>query len=163
MTDTRTLIPAPITAEAFAPYGDVIETTEDGVPFGDHDAQLDLSGGTPRFYIMRLPNRGMRFDRITRHARVTQCLASVGGADWYIAVAAPSDPPGNEPAPDEIQAFRIPGDMAIKLHLGTWHVGPFFTPEEVSFFNLELADTNIVDHQDCDLRSRYGVALMLQP
>ncbi|MEP4378439.1 MAG: ureidoglycolate lyase [Alphaproteobacteria bacterium] len=163
MTNTRTLTPSLITSEAFAPYGDVIEVTEDGVPFGDHDAQLDLSHGTPRFYIMRLPNRGMGFDRITRHKQVTQCLASVGGADWYIAVAAPSDPPGKEPEPDEIRAFRVPGDVAIKLHLGTWHVGPFFTPAEVGFFNLELADTNIVDHQDCDLLSSYGVDLVLQP
>ena len=164
MTNTitaRKLVPAPITSETFAPYGQLIVPTEDGVPFGQDDAQLDLTRGTPRFYIMRLPNRGMGFDRITRHAQVTQCLASVDGVDWYIAVAAPSENPDDEPGPEDITAFHVPGNVAIKLHLGTWHVGPFFTPGDVSFFNLELADTNIVDHQNCDLVARYGVAIEL--
>lgn len=163
MTDTQTLIPALITPEAFAPYGDVIAAGEDGMPFGDHDAQLDLTRGTPRFYIMRLSNRGLGFDRITRHSLVTQCLASVGGAEWFIAVAPPSTNHDDEPTPKDIKAFRVPGDVAVKLHVGTWHVGPFFTAEEVSFFNLELADTNIVDHQNCELTARYGTAMELTP
>lgn len=163
MADTRTLTPTLITTEAFAPYGDVINVMEDGVPFGEQDAQLELTRGTPRLYIMRLPNRGLAFDRITRHTQVTQCLAAVGGADWFIAVAPPSDPHEEEPGPDDIKAFHVPGDMAIKLHLGTWHVGPFFTPAEANFFNLELADTNIVDHQDCDLLASHGVSLNLKP
>jgi len=36
-----------------APRAQVCEAMEDGVPFGDHDAQLKLDQGTPRFYIMR--------------------------------------------------------------------------------------------------------------
>lgn len=31
----------------------------------------------PRFYIMRLPARGLRFHRITYHGKVTQCLGSL--------------------------------------------------------------------------------------
>jgi ureidoglycolate lyase len=52
----------------------------------------------------------------------------------------------------EISPFHRPA----KLHLGTWHVGPFFVPDEVSFFNLELADTNVVDHRNCDLAATHG-------
>jgi len=37
-----------LTPESFAPYGQVIDTQRDGVPFGPHDAQLDLSRGIPR-------------------------------------------------------------------------------------------------------------------
>jgi ureidoglycolate lyase len=164
MTDTQQLqklTAVPVTPEAFAPFGQLIVPTEDGVPFGDEDAQLDLTQGTPRFYIMRLPNRGWVFDRITRHNQVTQCLASVGGADWFIAVSPPSTGAADAPSPASIKAFRIPGDVAIKLHVGTWHVGPFFAPEEVSFFNLELADTNIVDHDNHDLVAAHGVKLEL--
>lgn len=164
MTDTHTIqkiAATPVTAEAFAPYGQLIVPTEDGVPFSSDDAQLDLNRGTPRFYIMRLPNRGWVFEQITRHKQVTQCLASVGGTDWFIAVSPPSGDDGGGPAPDQIRAFRIPGDVAIKLHVGTWHVGPFFAPEVVSFFNLELADTNIVDHENHNLVATHGVALEL--
>lgn len=153
-----------LTPEAFAPFGTVVPPTEDGVPFGDGDARLDLTQGTPRFYCMRIPGRGLVVKQITRHRRVTQTLASAGGEAWWLAVAPPSDLTVDdaEPALADIRAFRIPGDTAVALHTGTWHAGPLF-PEggERSFFNLELADTNVVDHHTCKLTARYGVALAL--
>ena len=153
----------PLTAETFATFGAVIAAAEDGVPFGPQDAQLDLSRGTPRFYNMRLPGRGLRFNRITRHRSVTQVLASVGGFEWLLAVAPPValQDPHAEPLPQDIRAFRIPGDVAVMLHAGTWHAGPLFEAAEMSFFNLELADTNLVDHHSCDLTSRYGLVIQL--
>ena len=156
--EIRLIDVTPLEAEAFAPFGQMIAASEDGVPFGPEDAQLELSRGTPRFYIMRLPAKGIRFSQITRHRDVTQCLASVGGASWLIAVAPPLDlnDPDAEPKLEDIRAFEIPGDAAIKLHQGTWHAGPFFTEPEMSFFNLELADTNQVDHPNCYLDRRYG-------
>lgn len=159
--ETVTLPLHELTEEAFAPFGQIIAPTEDGVPFGPHEAQLELTRGTPRFYIMKLKHRPLMFRQITRHCAVTQCLAAVGGADWLIAVAAPgdADDPDAEPTPDGIVAFRVPGDVGIKLHRGTWHAGPFFEPETVAFFNLELADTNIVDHDNCDLAARYGTVM----
>jgi ureidoglycolate lyase len=153
-----------LSAERFAPYGSVITPMEDGVPFGAQDAQLDLTGGTPRLYAMRIPARGLTFTRITRHRRVTQALASVGGHAWFLGVAPPlalADPQA-EPALDAIRAFRIPGDVAVMLHKGTWHAGPLFEGDAQSFFNLELADTNMVDHHTCDLTARYGCALRLR-
>jgi hypothetical protein len=38
-----------LTPESFAPYGQVIDRQADGVPFGPHDAQLDLRHGIPRY------------------------------------------------------------------------------------------------------------------
>ena len=73
------LHPIPIDAESFALLGQVIAPGEDGALFGPDDAQLVLSNGTPRLYIMRR-SRGLAFDRITRHVRVTQCLAADGRA-----------------------------------------------------------------------------------
>ena len=149
-----------LTSESFAPFGQLIAPIEDGVLFGPDDAQLDLSRGTPRLYIMRLPRKGLRFQQITRHRQVTQCLASVGGKPWFIAVAPAHklDDPDAVPALDDIKAFKIPGNVAIKLHRGSWHAGPFFEDDEISFFNLELADTNEVDHQSCYLDKQYGTA-----
>ena len=79
----------PLTAEAFAPFGSVMAALPDGVPFGPADAPLDLSQGTPRFYVMQLETRGRTVTAITRHRRVTQALASVGGKPWLLAVAPP--------------------------------------------------------------------------
>ena len=42
---------------------------------------------------MTLPNKGMTFDRITHHARVTQCLCGLGPDPWYLAVAKPTYAP----------------------------------------------------------------------
>jgi ureidoglycolate hydrolase len=161
----REIAARPITRAAFAPFGEVIEEIEDGVRFGVEDAKLDLSRGTPRFYIMRLGPREPLVRRLTRHRQVTQCLAAVGGGAWMIAVAPPGavEDERDEPALDAIRAFSIPGNVAIKLHRGAWHAGPFFAGSDMSFFNLELADTNEVDHQNSLLDRRFGVALKLLP
>lgn len=35
----------------------------------------------------------------------------------------------------------------MKLHAGTWHAGPLFdNADHMDFYNLELSDTNVVDH-----------------
>jgi hypothetical protein len=83
-TPTRTidLAVASITADAFAPFGTLIAVADDGKPFGPDEAQLELTRGTPRFYVMRLKRRDKAFTHITRHLSVTQCLASVGGKPW---------------------------------------------------------------------------------
>ncbi len=133
-----------ITKENFAAYGQVITATEDGKPYDQTDAKLDLRNGIPRFYIMQLHRRGRQFHRITRHSRCTQCLGSLFGKQWLLAVAPPSQ--SDRPNLEALRAFEIPGDCFIKLEIGTWHAGPYFDDESISFYNLELSDTNIVDH-----------------
>ncbi len=157
------LIVEPISAAAFSPYGTLIESAEDGKPFGPDEAQLDLARGTPRFYVMRLHHRELTFRHLTRHLSVTQCLASVGGHPWLMAVATPGDPDNPEALADpaSIRAFSIPGNVAVAMHRSTWHVGPFFEAERVDFFNLELADTNLVDHHNCRLDEQFGRAYRL--
>jgi ureidoglycolate lyase len=157
----RDLPVRPLTRESFAPFGDLIAPMDGGAPFGTNDATLDLSRGTPRLYIMRLPGKGLVFRQITRHRAVTQCLAAMGGSSWFIAVAPPirPDDPAAEPALQDIAAFKVPGNMALKLHRGTWHAGPFFEDREISFLNLELSDTNEADHQDSRLAERFGFTL----
>ncbi|BAY29482.1 hypothetical protein NIES2107_13250 [Nostoc carneum NIES-2107] len=134
-----------ITPENFRRYGQVIFASADGKVFDTEDAQLNLQNGTPRFYIMRLHRKGRRFHKITRHVQCTQCLGSLEGKDWLIAVCPPHNDV-NEPALEEIAAFRIPGNCFIKLEVGTWHAGPYFDHEFVDFYNLELSDTNAIDH-----------------
>jgi ureidoglycolate hydrolase len=164
-----------LTAEAFAPFGTVIPPRDHTAQFGPGDAQLELGHGTPRFYTMRLddrPTTGGVFTvtHITHHRRVTQALASAGGVDWVLAVAPPVDltrpvdpaSPAGGPTLDDIRAFTIPGDTAVMLHAGTWHAGPLFEGPGQAFFNLELSDTNIVDHHTCDLVATYGRSLQLR-
>ena len=147
----------PITAAAFASYGTLIEAAEDGKLFGPDEAQLVLTRGTPRFYVMRLKQRDKAFRHITRHLAVTQCLASVGGHPWLLAVAPPDAPDDPAASPDisKIRAFSVPGHAAVALHRSTWHAGPFFDQKTLDFFNLELADTNQIDHHNCMLDQKF--------
>lgn len=142
-----------ITAETFRPFGQLIQASDDGKAFDREDAQLQLEKGIPRFYIMRLEHRGRTFHKITRHQHCTQCLGSLEGKEWLMVVASSSDCP----AIADLTAFRIPGNCFIKLNLGTWHAGPYFDGDVVAFYNLELSNTNIVDHDTCDLRSTYNL------
>jgi ureidoglycolate hydrolase len=126
----------------------VISASTEGKTYDETDAQLNLKNGIPRFYIMRLNKRGREFNKITRHIKCTQCLGSLEGKDWLMAVAPPSD--SNEPDLEQLKAFRIPGDCFIKLEVGTWHAGPYFEQDRIDFYNLELSNTNIVDHFSYD-------------
>ena len=189
------------------PFVKIVTPGEDGAPYdpnSPHDAELDLSQGTPRFYIMNLPHRGHAFDRITYHAAVTQCLASTGDGrgSWYIAVAAPTFPAARGPdLARDVTVLKIPPGVILKMDKGTWHVrpcqwcrprsilsflsiidprsslpahadppthrrqysqaGPFFESEHASFFNLELHDTNVVDHNTHDYGTE-GVRCVIQ-
>jgi hypothetical protein len=89
-----------LTAEAFAPYGQVIAPLRTGGQGAEthndpeasaSEAKLVLGNGEPRLWIMHLPHVGLGFTRIARHRRVTQCLGSLGGKEWLIGVAPPGD------------------------------------------------------------------------
>src|SRR5215471_20141746 len=136
-----------LTAQAFAPYGEVIaplRTGGQGTATGSdpeastNEAKLVLSNGVPRLWIMHLPHVGLGFTRIARHRQVTQCLGSLGGKEWLIGVAPPGDLSDDaRPRIEDIAAFRVPGDRLIKLHVATWHAGPHFVHDECQFMNLE--------------------------
>ncbi|XP_021744275.1 uncharacterized protein LOC110710302 [Chenopodium quinoa] len=181
------------TPENFKDYGQVIQSSSDGEEFGPHDAQLDLSRGIPRFYIMQLKDRGLKFSTITHHANVTQCLGSIGGHVWYLGVAKPSIvdlyiPPSVEevndssanvvepskkiakspcghlyvpPSVEEVQVFKVTGPTFLKLNVGTWHAGPLFVQGAMDFYNLELTNTNVVDHTTHNFRQENGVQFVI--
>ena len=140
------------TPENFAPFGQVCKPEEDGLPYGHLDAQLDgLDNGIPRLYLMKLDGpRPLVFDRITHHKEVSQCLGAIGDkastADFYLAVHAPTAN-GETPTRDGLKAFRIGPGTFVKMHRGTWHAGPLWGHDlERTYYNLELSDTNVVDH-----------------
>ena len=144
-----------VTPENFRSYGQVIFASVDGKSFDAEDAQLSLQNGIPKFYIMRLYENDRKFGKITRHVECTQCLGSLDGKSWLMAVA----PPGNsdKPSLEDIVAFRIPGSCFVKLEVGTWHAGPYVEADFVDFYNLELRDTNVVDHFSFDFVKHYNL------
>ena len=66
--------------------------------------------------------------------------------------------------PEELSAASVqlvqvhPGE-AVKLHQGTWHAGPFFHAPSALFYNLELGDTNLTDHNSHALTAPISLKL----
>jgi ureidoglycolate hydrolase len=158
-----------ITPRAFRPYGEIIEPRNALGQFIDKpydpetspdEAQLVLTNGRPRLWLMELNKIGVGFTKMARHRRVTQCLGSLEGKEWFIAVAAPGDPDdATRPQLQDIRGFRISGRCVIKLEVGTWHAGPLFQHDQCLFFNLENADTNKRDFHGIDLPVECRLAL----
>jgi len=156
----RELMAQFITPESFQPYGQVIFPCKDDKIFDYTDAQLSLENGITRFYIMRLKKQGTRFHKITRHVECTQCLGSLEGKDWFMAVCPPENN-NREPILDKLVVFHIPANCFIKLEVGTWHAGPYFYHDFVDFYNLELSDTNLVDHFTHDFLKTNGLTFQI--
>jgi ureidoglycolate hydrolase len=150
-----------LTAEGFAPYGQVIAPLRTGGQGAEtsydpetsvREAKLVLGNGEPRLWIMHLPHVGLGFTRIARHRRVTQCLGSLGGQEWLIGVAPPGDF-GDDARPqvEDIAAFRVPADRLIKLHVATWHAGPHSSTTNAYSSTSRNLDTNRRDFQAVQL------------
>ena len=126
--------------------GTGLREVDDMTPPGDQDAELRFGPGRLRYYVMRIHRRRQPITAMTCHKQATQCLSSAEGRPFWMLLAAP-DTQG--PVLDASAAWLLrvnPGE-GIKLHLGTWHAGPFFEAPSASFFNLELTDTNQRDHE----------------
>ena len=66
--------------------------------------------------------------------------------------------------PEDVKLFKVPFGQYIKLHAGTWHAGPHFEgPQHMDFYNLELADTNQVDHHNWHFDEQNNVIIKILP
>ena len=122
----RTLRPFPLTAEAFAPFGDVLDATGDfrlinaGLCQRHHDrATLDFGpqdgGARAGISIFQAQPRALpySFDLIERHPEASQAFLPMTDHPFLVIVAT-----GPEATP---QAFLTNGAQGINLHRGTWH------------------------------------------
>ncbi|MBL9073001.1 ureidoglycolate lyase [Tabrizicola sp.] len=119
----RTLTPAPLTAEAFAPFGDVLEATgpfrliNAGLCKRHHDrARLDFgAGGCAGISVFQAEPRSLphAFDLIERHPEGSQAFLPMT-ADPFLVIVSTS--PETTP-----RAFLTNGAQGINLHRGTWH------------------------------------------
>lgn len=119
----RTLHPVPLTPEAFAPFGDVLDATgahhliNAGLCKRHHDrARLDFGdGGRAGISIFQAEPRALpyAFDLIERHPDGSQAFLPMTGHPFLVIVAeGPQAPP---------RAFLTNGAQGINLCRGTWH------------------------------------------
>lgn len=113
----------PLTAEAFAPFGDVLEASGDfrlinaGLCQRHHDrAQLDFGPeGRAGISIFRAKARSLpcRVDLLERHPEGSQAFVPMTEHPFLVVVAE-----GPEARP---RAFLTAPGQGINLHRGTWH------------------------------------------
>jgi len=121
------LVTRPLTAGAFAPFGDVLEATGDpdrlineGMCERFHDrARLDFGpDGRAGLSIFRAVPRELpyRFDLLERHPDGSQAFLPLSEAPFLVIVAP--DAGGRPGAP---QAFLTAPGQGVNLLRGTWH------------------------------------------
>lgn len=117
----------PLSAEAFAPFGDVLEAVgaPDKMINGGfcgrwHDrAALDFGpGGRAGISVFNAEPRALPYelDLLERHPEGSQAFVPMHGQDWLVIVA-----PDDGGKPGQPLAFCATGAQGVNFHRGTWH------------------------------------------
>lgn len=130
MTTTRTTLTIePLTAEAFRPFGDVIEasdaaqhfTINQGFAERYHDlARIDTGEGghTVVSLFKALPRRfPLAITVMERHPLGSQAFVALAPVPFLVVVA----PPGDAPGPQDIRCFLVRPGQGVNYARGTWH------------------------------------------
>ncbi|MGB0855350.1 MAG: ureidoglycolate lyase [Pikeienuella sp.] len=116
----------PITAEAFAPYGDLIDCSGDPdaiINLGKcgryHDrAVMDFDGGRAglSFFKAELRSLPYEFNLVERHPLGSQAFVPMSEHGFLVIVA-----PDENGVPGTPLAFETEPGQGINFHKGTWH------------------------------------------
>ena len=142
----------------FEQFGAAILPVDDMTPHSSCDAELKFNGDNLRYYVMRLHRRAAVLGSMTQHIQATQCLGSADVQPWWLAVAT-AKLQSEQLDHSTVQLVKVEPGEAVKLHQGTWHAGPFFLATTALFFNLELSDTNLADHNSQPLNQKLKLQL----
>ncbi len=120
------IVPAPLMAETFAPFGDVLEAA--GAPdrlinrgrcgrFHDR-ARLDFSDGQAGISLFqsRIVSLPLTLDMVERHPEGSQAFLPMSPDPFLVVVASDTGT-----GPGEPRAFLTAPGQGINFHRGTWH------------------------------------------
>jgi ureidoglycolate lyase len=147
MPDIRT---EPLTAAAFAPFGDVLDTSGDfrlinaGLCQRFHDrATLDFNDARAGISIFQAEPRSLPYslDLIERHPLGSQAFIPMTQNPFLIIV---SDGPSATP-----RAFLTNGAQGINLHRATWHgvLTPLYAPGLFAVVDRIGHGANLEEHR----------------
>lgn len=116
----------PLTAAAFAPFGEVIETTREPIHINAGFARrfndlctvdVDHEGGETNvsIFIAKARTLPLTVTMMERHPLGSQAFIPMQNAPWLAVVCADPDDPAS------FRAFSVPGDRGINYARNTWH------------------------------------------
>lgn len=124
----RELTPEPLTAEAFEPFGSVIEASDDAVKLDinqgyavryDALAEIDVAdgGGVGVISLFRAkPLAELVLKTFERHPLGSQSFVPLSGGPYLVAVA-----PEGDFDPAAIRLFHAEANQGVHYRKGTWH------------------------------------------
>ena len=150
-TKDREIVAEPLTAEAFAPFGEVLEATGEfrlinaGLCRRHHDrARLDFGPeGRAGISVFQAEPRALpySFDLIERHPEGSQAFLPMTADPFLVIVST-----GPEARP---RAFLTNGSQGINLARGTWHgvLTPLAAPGLFAVVDRIGATLNLEEHR----------------
>ena len=149
----RTIKIQPLSAQAFAPFGDVMQAAGDpdkiinqGKCGRYHDcAKMEFAGGKAGISIFKSEARHLplSLDMVERHPEGSQAFVPMS-ADPFLVVVATND----QGTPTNPQAFVTEPGQAINFHRGTWHgvLTPLTNPGVFAVIDRIGEGTNLEEH-----------------
>lgn len=143
----------PLTAEAFAPFGDVIEVAgapdkiiNQGLCGRFHDrATFDFSDGRAGLSLFKAEPRALplALEMVERHPDGSQAFIPMSEHAFVVVVA-----PDQRGTPGRPLAFRTDIGQAVNYHRGTWHgvLAPLHEPGLFAVIDRIGAGENLEEH-----------------
>lgn len=153
----------PLTPEAFAPFGDVLEAEgapdriiNQGLCGRFHDrARLDFGGGRAGISVFRAEPRQLpyRLDLVERHPLGSQAFLPMSLDPFLVIVAE-----GQEPTPGRIRAFLTRPGQGVNLLRNCWHgvLTPLHAPGLFAVVDRIGEGQNLEEHWLPEPRTVYG-------
>lgn len=147
------LKPEPLTADAFAPFGKVIEadpTTAIEINSGyttryNALAETEVGEGETIISIFRGRPRPLEIDMLERHPLGSQAFIPLGRQKWLSVVA-------ETPDPTACRAFICEGHQGVQYAAGTWHFPLLVLGAEQDFLVVDRAgEGNNLDEEFFDM------------
>lgn len=145
MSGARELVVEPLTAAAFAPFGEVVEAggRSQAINAGTAEqfaglarVEVAAEGGSPcvSIYRARARNLPLAIAMLERHPLGSQLFMPLSGEPFVVVVA----PPADSPDPAAVRAFVATGRQGVNYRCGTWH-HPLIALAAADFLVLDRA------------------------
>ena len=119
----------PLTAEAFAPFGQLVK---------EGDMVMELRDGEVfHLNVLHYDRAELRCDHLNRHHRATQALVALAGKPTLLVVAPKELDFSSHDHLPSVRAFLCDGTAGVNLTLGTWHWGPYPILDYVDLVNVQ--------------------------
>lgn len=165
----RQLTPIPLSAERFAPYGDVIATsaldrsTMNDARFERFDdlAKIDIDQQGDGHVALSIARSRVatalpyRFEMVERHPLGSQAFVPLTKF-WFVVVVAR---PGEDVATADLEAFVTNGSQGVNYHRGTWHMPLIALADHQEFLIIDRAGSE----HNCEQRVLDDAVVLQMP